>query len=83
MYRSLIGAFVGASCGFAIGYYIACWATLSGYREPQDGPALILAGTLCGMAALTGAVVGGVGDIIAFLHRLRPNLPRTGREAAY
>ncbi|HKB06282.1 MAG TPA: hypothetical protein VKD90_29070 [Gemmataceae bacterium] len=83
MWRSLLGVLMGASFGFLIGYYIGCWAGLSYYLEPRDGPALMLGGTLCGVGALAGAVVGGVGDIVACLRRLHPNLPRTGPEADY
>ena len=82
MWRSLIGVLVGASCGFSIGYLIGYWESLRHFR-PEDGPGLMLGGTLCGMGALAGAVVGAVGDVLAFLRRLHPHLPQAGLEADY
>jgi len=82
MWRSLIGVVVGASCGFLIGYFIGYWNSLH-YFRPDDGPALMLGGTLCGMGALAGAVVGAVGDVLAFLRRLHPHLPQAALEADY
>jgi hypothetical protein len=83
MYRTMLGVLVGASCGILVAYLVVWWHAAVSYRGTDDGAVLMLGGVLAAMWALTGAVVGGVGDIVAFLRRLHPNLPRTGPEAHY
>jgi hypothetical protein len=83
MYRTLLGVLIGASCGILIAYLVGWWRTAVSYRGTEDSAVLMLGGVLAGMWALTGAVVGGVGDVLAYLRRLHPNRPRTGPEADY
>lgn len=81
MFRSLLGAL----CGFVVGYFVGGIHALSNlsFGRPDDREALFLAAILCGTGVLSGAIVGAVGDVLAFVRRLLPDLPRTGPVADY
>jgi hypothetical protein len=84
MLRSVIGLVIGGLCGFGMVYLIgffhaAAYRPLAG----ADIHELMLGTFLCGVWALAGAVVGAVGDVLAFLRRVYPSGSRAGLEADF
>jgi len=84
MLRSIIGLVIGGTCGFGLGYAVGLISTIFyRYPSPQDDRDLILGAVLCGMGAIAGAIVGAVGDVLAFFRRVYPSGSRAGLEADY
>ena len=82
MIRTLIGLLVGAGSGFALGYYLSVMTApdygAAAYWSAHVGvwPGILLGG----LGAMSGAFVGAVGDVMAFLKRLFPAGVRVSTE---
>jgi hypothetical protein len=80
MVLSGVGASIGAITGFVLGYAADHFAQM-GVTRTAPNPGLMY-GALVGVgAAAVGAIVGGVGDILAFLRK--SHLPRDVHETDY
>jgi hypothetical protein len=82
MLRSIIGLVIGGICGLGMGYFVGFFKT-SAYGPPtgNDVRDLMLGAFLSGMGALAGAIVGAVGDVLAFLRRVYCDGSRVTLEA--
>ncbi|HJZ94514.1 MAG TPA: hypothetical protein VKE40_26855 [Gemmataceae bacterium] len=80
MPRTLVGIGLGASFGFVTGYIVAL---VIEPRRSDPFLSLLMGTLLAASGAATGAVVGGVKDLLTYMRvaRLSPQL--TGPEADY